>query len=256
MPTGNDFHLPIPTRADSKALSQAISSSDSVFKLLYFNIQARGHILRLMFTLSGAKWEEITAIWPAMAECTPFHCVPVVYEVTSDGTTLELSESLAIERYLAKKFHFLGKNDYELHKVDQFCTSTEAANIQLGQKVHRPPHEIQLTDEERIAAVNHFNKQILGRFIALHEAHLQSNGSTGHYVGDSFTLADLKTAVFMERVLSLTPSGVDEVSFSEERSPNLWKVHQTVNNDPSVKAWINSQRYLKLDANTKALFRV
>ncbi|KAF9156300.1 hypothetical protein BGX21_004184 [Mortierella sp. AD011] len=245
MSTTNNFNLPVPTKADSVTLSQAINSSGSTFKLLYFNIHARGHILRLILTLSGAKWEEINAVWPDMAEKTPFRCLPVVYETTSDGAiTLEL------------KFNLVGKNEYESLKVDQFCTSTETTNIQLTQKVHRPPRETQLTVEERIVETNKFYKDTLGKFITLHEAHLQQNGSNGHYVGDNFTLADLKTTVFIERVLSLTPKSVNEVSFSEERSPNLWKVRQAVYDNPNVKAWLNSQRYQELDANTKALFRV
>ncbi|KAF9347762.1 hypothetical protein BGX26_000781 [Mortierella sp. AD094] len=236
MNTANNFHLPVPTKGDSETLSQAINSSDSTFKLLYFNIQARGHILRLILTLSGAEWEEINAVGHI---CRSFaiqvylkasylqkkNITPPTNACLSDylrrSHNLELAESLAIERYLAKKFNILGKNEYESHIVDQFCTSTESTNIQLTQKVHLPPREIQWTDEERILEANNFYRDTLGKFITLHEAHLQKNGSNGHYVGDNFTLADLKTTVFMERVLSLTPKGVNEVSFSEERSPNL-----------------------------------
>ncbi|KAF9350299.1 hypothetical protein BGX26_011498, partial [Mortierella sp. AD094] len=187
--------------------------------------------------------------WANQKEHTPFKCLPVVYEVTSDGTVLELAESQAIERYLATKFHLYGKNDYEHHKVEQFFTSTDTAQQTFGTKV------VGAAPDKRAEEANKFYAEVLPKFIEVHEAHLKKNGSNGHYVGDSTTLADIKTTLLINRILFLRPKGADEVPFSAEKTPLLWKVRETVDNHPTLAAWKKSQRYEELNAGTKNLFK-
>ena len=159
--------------------------------------------------------------WPAQKSQVPFHVLPVVWEYTKDGTILELSEGQAIERYLAKKFHIYGKNEWENHKVDQFFTSTDTAFNTFNSKV------IPASLESRISVANDYYKDVLSKFIAVHEEHLEKNGSNGHYVGNSITLADIKTAQFIDRVFFYALKGADEVPISAEKTPNLWKFYET-----------------------------
>ncbi|KAK3815434.1 MAG: hypothetical protein J3Q66DRAFT_209649 [Benniella sp.] len=241
--------LPVPTKADSQTLSEAVKSTDSSFQVLYFGLHARGELTRNILSYSGAKWEELTPEWPAQKDQTPFGVLPVVYETTSNGTVLELSESQAIERYLAKKFHLYGQNEYEQHKVEEFLSSTDGGILAFSTKV------VNNTSETRVEDTNKFYTEVLLKFIAIHEAHLEKNGSNGHYVGQSTTLADLKTALFIDSVLSLRPSGAGEVPFSAEKSPNLWKVRETVNSHGPLAAWKKSQRCQELDVATKGFFK-
>ncbi|KAF9992200.1 hypothetical protein BGZ79_003395 [Entomortierella chlamydospora] len=241
--------LPTPTQASTEVLSQATKSNDSTFKVLYFGLHGRGELTRTLLAYAGAKTEELTVDWPNQKEHTPFKCLPVVYEVTSDGTVLELAESQAIERYLATKFHLFGKNEYEHHKVEQFFTSTDSTQQTFSTKV------LFAAPDKRVEEANKFYTEVLPKFIEVHEAHLKKNGSNGHYVGDSITLADIKTTLFINRVLFLRPKGANEVPFSAEKTPLLWKVRETVDNHPRLAAWKKSQRYQELDAGTKTLFK-
>ncbi|KAF9153131.1 hypothetical protein BGX20_004987 [Mortierella sp. AD010] len=241
--------LPTPTQASTEVLSQATKSNDSTFKVLYFNIHGLAELTRTILAYAGAKTEELTVDWPNQKDHTPFKCLPVVYETTSDGTVLELAESQAIERYLATKFHLFGKNEYEHHKVEQFLTSTNSAVQPFISKI------IYSAPDKRAEEANKFYAEVLPKFIEVHEAHLKKNGSNGHYVGDSTTLADIKTAVFINRVLFLRPKGANEVPFSAEKTPLLWKVRETVDNHPSLAAWKKSQRYQELNANSLAMYK-
>ncbi|KAG0359974.1 glutathione S-transferase [Gamsiella multidivaricata] len=241
--------LPVPTHASSDVLSQAVKSSDSTFKVLYFGLHGRGELIRALLAFAGAKWEELTADWPAQKSHTPFGVLPVVYETTSDGTVLELAESQAIERYLSNKFHLYGKNEYEHHKVEQYFTSIDTVWLAFRPKV------IDAAPENRVEEANKFYDETISKIAAIHEEHLKKNGSNGHYVGDSFTLADLKTAVFVDRILLLRPAGAKEAPFSAEKTPNIWKVYETVNSHPSYAAWKESQRYQELSAGTKGIFK-
>ncbi|KAF9110679.1 hypothetical protein BGX27_006027 [Mortierella sp. AM989] len=230
-------------------LSQAAKSQDSTFKILYFNLHGRSELIRAILAYVGAKWEDLAIDWPKQKEHTPFKCLPVVYEETTDGTVLELAEAQAIERYLGHKFHLFGKNEYEHHKVEQFLTSTDTVQQAFAVKI------IGVAPEKRVEVVNKYYAEELSKFIEVHEEHLKKNGSNGHYVGDSTTLADIKTAVFIDRILFLRQKGANEPPFSAEKSPLLWKVRETINNHPSFAEWKKSKRYQELDASTKSAFK-
>ncbi|KAF8948171.1 hypothetical protein BGZ47_006134 [Haplosporangium gracile] len=241
--------LPVPTKADTTVLGQAAKSTDSTYKVLYFGIHGRGELTRTLLAYSGAKWEELPVDWANQKEHTPFKVLPVVYETTQDGTILELAESQAIERYLANKYGLYGKNAYEAHKVEQIFSSADGVAQAFSQKI------IGTAQDKRVEEANKFYVEVLPKFIAIHEAHLVKNGSNGHYVGNSATLADIKVANLLDRLLLLRPKGADEVPFSAEKTPNLWKVLEKVNSHPTLAAWKKTGRYQELDAGTKNMFK-
>ncbi|KAF9362694.1 hypothetical protein BGX34_005672 [Mortierella sp. NVP85] len=103
----------------------------------------------------------------------------------------------AIERYLAKKLDLYGKNEYEQHKLEEYLSSTDGALlahcIQVVRAVDIPP-------EKRVEQTNKFYAEEVLKFINIHKVHLEKNGSNGHHMSGSTTLADLKTALFIDRV--------------------------------------------------------
>ncbi|KAF9094386.1 hypothetical protein BGX23_002178 [Mortierella sp. AD031] len=245
----NKFTLPVATKADPKVLGQAAKSTESTYQMLYFPFHGRGELTRTLLVFSGAKWEELPLDLATQKEQLPYKLIPVVWETAPDGTILELAESHAIERYLATKYGFNGHDPYETHKIDQIYTSTDFANQLFWTRVRWAPLD------KRIEEANKFYDEILLPYIAIHEAHLAKNGANGHYVGESITLADLKSAHFIDRVLFMRPQGAKEPPFSAEKSPNLWKVLQKVNSDPAMVAWKQSERYKEIDAATKSFFK-
>ncbi|GJJ76812.1 hypothetical protein EMPS_09171 [Entomortierella parvispora] len=249
--TRTTMAFPTPTVASSEVLSKAATSHDSTYKVLYFGIHGRAEIIRNLLGYGDAKWEELPIDWPAQKTKTPFQCVPVVFETTADGTILELAEAQAIERYLAKKYHLMGKNAWEEHKVNEFFTSTDGAMLAFHSSVLRGPNG---PIENQVEGANKFYAEVLAKFVALHEAYLAKNGSNGHYVGHQTTLADIKTSTFIDRLLLLHPTGAHEVGISKDKTPNLWKVRETVHAHPSFKKWIDSARYKELDVSTRKMF--
>ncbi|KAF9205992.1 hypothetical protein BGZ49_003184 [Haplosporangium sp. Z 27] len=242
--------LPSVTKAASKVLSEAIKSSNSTYKLLYFELHGRGEMARILFSYGGVKWEELPSNWATQKSQTPFQCVPVIYETTSDGTVLQIGETSVIERYLAKKFNLLGQNEWEQLQIEQFQNSTESSQLMYQSQV------LKADIEKRVENTNTYYKQVVEKFINVHENHLENNGSNGFYVGDSLSLADIKTAVYMNRLLLLKDKKIQEVPFSADKSPNLWKLRENVNSNPSIAAWRSSQRYKDLDASTLKIFKL
>ncbi|KAF9929368.1 hypothetical protein FBU30_001634 [Linnemannia zychae] len=240
--------LPSITKAPSDVLAEAAKSVDSTFQLLYFPIHGRGELIRNLLAFSGARWEELAVDWPAQKPKTPFQVAPIVYEHTTSGTILELAESNAIERYLARKFNLFGSNIWEENLVNQYYHSTEGLIQAFALRV------VGATPNARVDEANRFYTEVLTKFVEIHEVHLKENGDNGHYVGDRVTLADLKVAQTLDRILLLVPKGV-QVPLSAELTPSLWKVKETVESNPSYAAWKKSTRVQELDANTKARFQ-
>ncbi|KAG0000844.1 hypothetical protein BGZ80_006277 [Entomortierella chlamydospora] len=236
--------FPSVTKATSKTLTEAMESSNSTYKLYYFNVHGRGEIFRILWAYGGAKWEELPIDWPAEKKLTPFQCVPVVYETTPDGTVLQICETEVIERYLAKKFNLLGKNEWEQLQIEQIQSSTEGTQYAYHLQVVKGDFE------KRAENFRKFYDEHLTRFIEVHENHLKNNGSNGFYVGESLSLADIKATIFIDRMTFLRPKDVQEVVFSAEKTPNLWKVRENVHAHPNIAEWKNSQRHKELSVNT------
>ncbi|KAF9419127.1 hypothetical protein BGZ94_009510 [Podila epigama] len=230
-------------------MSTAVAT-DSTYKVLYFGIHGRGELVRTLIVASGAKFEELPVDWAVQKEHTPFKCLPVVYETGASGTVLELSESQAIERYLAKKNGWLGANEWEEHLVNRYFNSTDSAQLAFGSSVISASGL-----EARVAAANTFYEEALAKWIDLHEKHLEANGSNGHYVGDSLTLADFKTALLVDRLLLLHPKGANTVPLSAHQTPNIWKVRENVNHHTHVAAFKKSERYEALNKGTRSMFK-
>ncbi|KAF9580483.1 hypothetical protein BGW38_002863 [Lunasporangiospora selenospora] len=242
--------LPVATQASSEVLSAVVKSNDNTYKYLYFNLHGRGELTRTLFHIAQVPFEELPVDWSVQKEQTPFQVLPVVYETSPSGAVIELAETQAIERYLARKFGFFGDNAWEEVFIDQIFNSSDTLINTFSQKIlHNPP-------EVRVEEANKLYSDVLPKFIAVHEQHLKKNhGGNGHYVGNKVSLADLKTAQAIGRFLFLRPQGANEVPFSAEKTPYLWKVYETVNSQPGLAQFRSSARYQELDESSKVLFK-
>jgi len=86
------------------------------YKLLYFNLMAKGELARLIFTESGVDFTDERFSfeeWPKIKPTTPFEQVPVLF---IDGRPLP--QSGAIVRHLAREFDLYGDNNMEATYCD------------------------------------------------------------------------------------------------------------------------------------------
>jgi len=100
-----------------------------------------------------------------------------------------LTESIAIDLFLAKRFHLLGDNEWEEAIIKGFYS-----NIHYLRE--RSLMTVTWTHpSRRKIALENFIGKTLPQFIADHEFHLRENGSNGHYVGDKVILVLLSVQV-------------------------------------------------------------
>ncbi|KAG0332159.1 hypothetical protein BG000_010276 [Podila horticola] len=239
---------PTATKASSAVLAEAATSNpvDSKFELIYFGIQVRAEIPRLMLAYGGANIKYTTADWPAMKQKTRYGSLPALFETTGNGTVLEFAESQAIERYLAKKFNLLGANAWEEHLVNEYV---HGLDCELTNHMKVVFASVETRQKEAESFSRDFTK-----WSAFIERHLAANGNNGHFVGDKISWADLKAAVLVWRLELVWPvaCGVEAPKVPEA----LVRVADTVKRDAKVKAWLASEEHHKFDANTKGFFKL
>ncbi|TMS34857.1 hypothetical protein L596_002365 [Steinernema carpocapsae] len=91
----------------------------TVYKLIYFDVRNLAECARLMLACSGTKYEDVRITmgeWSELKAGTPFGVLPIL-EV--NGTPI--SESQAINRYLAGMLGFGGHNNFENAQLDELA---------------------------------------------------------------------------------------------------------------------------------------
>ncbi|GJJ76153.1 hypothetical protein EMPS_08512 [Entomortierella parvispora] len=164
-----------------------------------------------------------------------------------------ISETDAIERYLSRKFGFFGKTPFEEVVISQFVASNNTLIQQLVQRffVLDKNSELKAQNKEKLL------EGPIVDWIHIHEKHLSENPvavageeehGNGHYVGNSFSLADLKAV----QVIDMLKSFSDEL-ISKDKTPALWKVKENVEQTPSFQEWRATEDYQKLAESNLSL---
>ncbi|KAF9136313.1 hypothetical protein BGW39_000029 [Mortierella sp. 14UC] len=219
--------------ADFNALA---AKTDSSFDLKYFGFHGLAGNCRTLLALSGAKFtSSVPEDWASEKPDAPFGVMPLLTETSADGkTTIHIAESDAIERYLARKFGFLGKDAFEEVLVNTFVSHDQFLISQIFAKylINKDP-EVKAANKESLITNN------IVPWIKYHEQHLQANGANGHYVGDKTSLADVKTELVIRLIQSM--SGEDLVS--ESKTPAIWEVLTQLNKVEGLAAWKKTEVY-------------
>ncbi|KAF8944126.1 hypothetical protein BGZ47_004610 [Haplosporangium gracile] len=235
----------VATFPKSSTAAQVLDSPTSTFSLLYFDTQGICSAMRNLLALGDAQW---TQLYPqewgnedlADKQSTPLEVVPVLYVHSQDGSqTVPIAESKAIEDYLADRFGRLGRDTYERAQIQAFTSSTTA----LFDNFISTAVNLQASPEVKQEQVVAFFAKKVPNWIRIHEEHLRANGSNGHYVGDSITLADLKSAMLVDMILRF-PSGA--TLLNPESASALLKVKAAIDEDPKIKAWRETELYKSL----------
>ncbi|KAF9325902.1 hypothetical protein BGZ91_002193 [Linnemannia elongata] len=229
----------------SSELAQVMAHPES-FRLLYFPLEAQGQTSRDLLTYGGANWEGITPQnWLEEKDKTPFGCLPVLY-INKGDKQVVISETHAVENYLAKHFGLMGNNEYEETLIRAFhCSSASLfASFQANVVWNLP--------EVREKTLGGFKARQLAHWVKTHERHLMENGNNGHYIGNKMSLADIRTANLIKH-FSFQPWGAELMEIISQ-APALIKLRDTVENDPKMHQWKNSDEAKKLAASTKAFF--
>jgi len=218
--------------------------SAAQYKLTYFNLRGLGEVPRLVFAAAGQAYTDHrlpfernadgtfnTFEWasnPALKEATPFHKLPVL-EV--DGVTI--AQSMAISRFLAKRFGLFGATDIEGAQVDQVCEQIQ--DIRKAYWTAREKDGANKPATPEASEVRKFITEALPTHHAFFEKLLNKAGK-GYLVGDKLSLADI-SFYYVIYILNTEGPAVETL----DKFPGLKKLYETVANQEGIKKHVETR---------------
>jgi len=194
------------------------------YKLLYFDGRGLAEVSRLLFTIAGVKFEDVRVPYDGKTfqdeykEKCVFQKVP---QLTYNGT-LEIAQSKAIERFLAKNFKLFGKNQAEAAQIDAFSEQIRDFVLSYNQAKG---------DDAKLE--KYWNETLP----TLMEHTARAAGKDGHLVGNAVSLADVQfyflTSTFFSDLSKLNPV--------LEKYENLVKVRDTIANNPKIVEYVSKR---------------
>merc|ERR1712173_168191 len=199
-------------------------------KLTYFSLRARAEPARLMLAYAGVCYEdkripppwEDPAGWKAKKATLARGQLPIL---SWNGETIYTS--LAIDRFLAKEFGLMGKNNVEAAQVDEV--------VDVLQDVFTAGATARFTndEEEKKTLMKKYETETLPNMLKLAEKRLIERGGQ-FMVGNAFTWADLQ-------LYYLCPDNVVPVPVKLENLPKIANLVKRVGDLPNIKRWVENR---------------
>ncbi|RCI16318.1 hypothetical protein L249_3209 [Ophiocordyceps polyrhachis-furcata BCC 54312] len=204
------------------------------YMLRYFPLRWRAEGARFLLLAKGSTFKEETPSWPAERSQQPLSQLPVLVERSAaDGSEFVLSDSVAIERYLAARAGLLVQSGLrDSAREMQLRAQMEDIHTVLVQYKygHEAGREMAMDKYRRLA----------DSFVGYHEELLRRNGSSGHYFGEAITYADICLYLLLVLIRS-PPDGFPpacEEPFSSGRAPAINRVYHAVREDALARPYV------------------
>ncbi|KAJ1876250.1 hypothetical protein H4R99_003588 [Coemansia sp. RSA 1722] len=206
----------------------------STFTLRNHVPPARVETIEAIFCYAGINWKLEVPQWPEEQENQPAGKLPVLVETTVGGNQFVLSEILAIEAYLAKKFDLYGSDTPEMiaRQAELRIQINDLYELIIMYKIGN--------EEERKVVLPKF-VSTASAVVKYHEKILEGNGSNGHYFGNETTYLDIILVAFfcaLNNIAAFMPQSEDV--FSQSKAPLMNKVFDTVSKDTKMTEFMAS----------------
>merc|ERR1712215_438485 len=194
----------------------------SGIKIIYFNAMGRAELARLIMAQAEVEYEDCRIgkeEFLELKKTLPLGQLPVL-EV--NGVTI--AQSMAIARYLARRFGLAGSTDLDAAEADQAVDAITdlLSNFTPLMRVQDP--------EKKEEIKKKLQTETMPNWLKMMEALLKTKGGD-HFAGNQLTWADI--AVYHS--LEMFKGRLREPNLQE--CPNLQKLVETVKNLPNIKKW-------------------
>ena len=209
-----------------------------MLKLCYFNGRGLAETSRMILAVAGAEYEDFR--YPLeVIDWATFNMVreefnkdkaegkleksmgKVPFLVVNDGVETTLSQSKSIERYLARRFGFMGGSDLEAAQIDSLCEC-----IRDFKDAYQPVRKMENKEE---SMQKWFGETLVGKLSDFEKL----LGDSGYAIGSSLTLADFVIYSFLVDFFD----DKEGIAFSMRSCPKLQKLVETVGANEKLSAW-------------------
>ena len=220
---------------------------DPKVKLVYFDVQGRGEVARIILAAGKVEYEDYrvpiptsipfppTSEWAILKPRTPFGSLPILY-----WNGEEIPQSMAIVRFLAKQVGLAGNTDMEFARADTIADHTN----DFWPKII--PARWAKTQEERVTEANAFLNNFLPDWLSKAENLLKKRGGLW-FSGVGLTFGDIAMEVHLDFITNPGEKAFLGMDNQEERAiildsyPLLKDNFQRVRAVPEIAQWIESR---------------
>ena len=193
--------------------------------LTYFPIRGRAEVIRLILEEKGIAYQSDNIAleeWKTRRKQMPFKVVPVFQE-----GDVQIAESQAIVRHLARKYQLYGRDEEEATRCDILSEAIRDGMFELGTL---------FWDEDFASKRDAFVSKDLKHTLKNLEAYLNSYAHAKEYcVGDALTFADFTLWNYLDWVRALAPETLQSY-------PTLCALKSATENRPRIQAYLKSER--------------
>ena len=199
-----------------------MSKTDDVYHLYYFQGNCRAMISHAILRYSKAKFEYHVIDfknWPKEKASGKFEYGQLP-SLEVNGHTI--SQSIAIQFYLSKKFNLMGKSPEEEAQILALFCSFEDLNYFIHE-IMGPKNDTEEAKKEYEESKDKFFKKF-GFFLNTYEKIYKKNGNKSYFIGDYFTAADIYLALVLYYYEDRLKCG----KFIEENAPEVKKLTKKI----------------------------
>nr|XP_022903521.1 glutathione S-transferase-like [Onthophagus taurus] len=190
-------------------------------KVTYFNLPAFGEPIRLLLAYSGVEFEDVLIDpnnWLNLKPKTPFGQLPLYEE---NGKII--NQSVAIMRYLGKKYKLIGADDWEDLEIDAMAETFRDFIIKIAMYHYEP------NDSAKDKLKEPLYKETIPFYLERFEKSAKENG--GYLAAKKLTWVDFFFASMIDYISLMGKLNI------MENNPNLKVVYDNVMNLPAIKKW-------------------
>lgn len=169
------------------------------YKLVYFPLRGRGQAIRYLLIDNAIEYEEELvpadpAVWVIRKPKTILGQLPILF----DGS-LELGQSNAILRHLARKHGLYGKDDTDRAVIDMINDQQEDTRLAYVKLIYG---DYENEKEE-------FVKSLPDKLAVFEKLLGRNNGGKGYFVGSQVNYVDYNLFDLLDDLLLLSPTALD-----------------------------------------------
>jgi prostaglandin-H2 D-isomerase / glutathione transferase len=233
--------------------------STTNMELKYFNARGAAEVIRLLFAMADEPYTDTRFdIEPGTMNAPAFKAAkesgelvmnlgraPVLVVSTTDETSsggkdaVVIGQSKAIERFLAKKFGFMGQNDMEAAQID--CIAEHCIDVRLAQmrKGFSMFNKDKTSLEKETLRTEWFNTDLPAMLAKIEQSVEQTSQSKGFAVGSQTSYADIAIfALLKDCTIQAEQPLVDKAA---EKCELLLSIANRIAQHESIAKWIESR---------------
>ena len=167
----------------------------------------------------------------------PFPNLPNLID-TRGVSTVSLSQSNAILRYLARSFDFYGDSDSERVEIDVLQDEAYDFRNEIIATVYT-------LGEDYLGVFENFSTNTLPRYLDSFESYLTGRNNKNFFVGSRLSLVDFVLYELFWQMTLMVPH-----SITESKRPTLFAFIQAFEKQPRIASYLKSENYIEHPINS------